>query len=178
MLSSLARGVSLFMLVIGLAGCASSFSYCTNDWKITGYYTPDESDFEQHTQVEIHVNHLGNFNFPKGFIDSVRLEGWGKTRLGWYLGFYNHQWHSSRKPLNSIGQPLVLGVVAVDNSLIANGKVISIPRLWDTIKSRDLIATDVGSMVKGKHIDIYTGEGETARKLTYDISGWHQVCFY
>jgi membrane-bound lytic murein transglycosylase len=50
----------------------------------------------------------------------------------------------------------------------------TLPQPWNAITFN---ADDVGPDIKGKHIDVYTGEGFQAGKETFRITGLHnQVC--
>lgn len=104
------------------------------------------------------------------------MEGWGRTQSGWYLGYYSKQWHQSKNPLNAKGKPLVKGVAAVDNRLVQKGSQLVIPGLKETLGFDKFDADDVGSGIKNKHIDIYTGEGNSAKLMTYKITGQQKVC--
>ncbi|WP_185968070.1 3D domain-containing protein [Thalassotalea sp. PS06] len=149
---------------------------CQDGWRVTGYYTPIENDFEAPYQ-SLTLKTQENYHFKRNFVDAVRIEGWGKTRFGWYLGYFSGNWHKSPVPLNSTGKMLNLGEVAVDNTLIAKQSTVIIPHTAEHIQRSTFVATDVGSAIKQKHVDVYTGEGEQARLKTYAITGYHQVCF-
>jgi len=124
----------------------------------------------------IKVERYKTLPFNSNFINAVQVEGWGKTRFGWYLGYYNGLWHKKESALNSVGQPLVIGTVAVDNEVIGKGERINIPAAEKHLDIKEFTANDVGSGVRKHHIDIYTGEGRAAKTLSYKVTGKHTVC--
>jgi 3D (Asp-Asp-Asp) domain-containing protein len=159
--------------------CTSLFNLsdqCSDDWKITGFYTPKENENLSNTTHRINVHKVGQLSFSSKFIAAVKVEGWGKTRFGWYLGYYANRWHKSSTPLNAKGLPLEIGAVAVDNRVIKPGSRVSIPAIEKHIDRSVFIASDVGSGVKNRHVDVYTGEGNNARLKSYLVTGKHQVC--
>jgi peptidoglycan/xylan/chitin deacetylase (PgdA/CDA1 family)/3D (Asp-Asp-Asp) domain-containing protein len=151
---------------------------CTNGWNITGYFTPIERDYVSLKKEIISVQGVGNIGFNSEFLSDVTTEGWGKTNLGWYLGFYDNAWHKSYDPLSANGQPLRIGMVATDPSVISTGSLLSsitLPYPWNL---QTFKATDAGPGVRGKHIDVYTGEGKVAQTNTIKITGQGKmVCF-
>ncbi len=169
-----------FVLITLLNGCTYSRLQCSPDWKVTGFYTPVESDFETDLNRTIQIKSVNadlfSASFNDTFISAVKMEGWGKTRFGWYLGYYAAQWHKENNALNASGKPLVVGAVAVDNRVINQGEQIKIPAVESVMDIVNFKAEDVGSGIKNRHIDIYTGEGNAARKLSYKVTGRHQVC--
>jgi 3D (Asp-Asp-Asp) domain-containing protein len=159
-----------------MSSCSSHKPRCSSNWKVTGYYTPISEDFSPNLNKVVKVNRYKTTRFNQEFINSVKIEGWGKTRFGWYLGYYNNLWHKTNTALNALGHPLTIGAVAVDNRVINTGEIITIPVIQDYLNVTAFTANDIGSGVKNKHIDIYTGEGEKAKLLAYKITGIHQVC--
>jgi len=143
---------------------------------VTGFYTPIESDFSSSSKTTIKLSTGETYSFNADFSSAVKVEGWGRTYYGWYLGFYNKQWHRSEKPLNAKGKPLIKGVVAVDNQIIQEGSQLVIPGLKEVLGYERFDADDVGSGIKSHHIDVYTGEGNSAKLLTYKITGQRKVC--
>lgn len=155
-----------------LSACASldpQNPNCSHGWKITGYYTPVESHFDQNHWQTLTLKKAGQFSAPVDFVKAVRIQGWGKTRLGWYLGYYGGRWHKSDHPLDSRGNVLVVGVVAVDNRWVTKPE-LTIPSLEDVMPVSRFKTKDVGSAVKGKHVDVYTGEGEFAKSIAYQVT--------
>lgn len=165
------------IFVFFLSSCSTiSYSGCSDNWKVTGFYTPVESDYKG-SETTLHVRGQGLIRLKKSFIRTVKIEGWGKTRYGWYLGYYSNAWHSSNSSMNARGAPLRVGMAAVDPDTISLGRQFSIPELTGHFDTKYLTASDVGSAVKRKHIDVYTGEGHSAKKLTYSVTGNKTVCF-
>ena len=157
--------------------CSLQNIECSSNWKTTGFYTPVFNDFSKGLNKTIKIKDYKSINFNSGFLKAVKMEGWGKTRFGWYLGYYANQWHKEKSPLNALGLPLKVGAIAVDNKIISKSSTIKIPSMKTIFGLEEFKAVDVGSAIKNKHIDIYTGEGDDARKLSYKVSGQHQVCF-
>jgi len=162
---------------------------CSDGWRITGYYTPVETDFTSPETREIEVRGLGKQSFDADFLrtifdeDKGYGEGWGKTHFGWYLGNYNGSWHKADAPLDANDKPLEANTVAVDNHLIPRGSTVEIPDLPGDLGQEKFQSNDVGVSVHGKHIDVYAGEGREARRrmwqVTYedDDRGLTRVCF-
>ena len=160
-------------LLIG--GCSTGSISCSDDWRVTGYFTPVETKEPAKTSV-IKLNSGEQYRFDPGFIKKVRVEGWGKTRFGWYLGHYGGKWHKADYPKNALGGALTVGQVAIGSKKVPKMSRVSIPALKSLINKDLFIATDVGSQIQGKKVDVYTGEGETARQLSYKVTGYHRVC--
>jgi len=170
------NGLMLF-LPLSLTACANVTSMdCEDNWQITGYFVPLEQDYSHKLLKQIKLKSGEVKSFDSTFIDAVKLEGWGKTKQGWYLGYYSSQWHKSTHPLDAQGNPLVLSTIAADTSKIPFGREIYIPTLDASIE-QPFKVNDVGKAIKGKHIDIYTGEGKEAQLLTYKVTTKHQVCW-
>ncbi|MGC2237683.1 MAG: hypothetical protein WA584_16085, partial [Pyrinomonadaceae bacterium] len=80
---------------------------CSDGWRITGYFTPIETDYDSAKMREIEIAGVGRMKFSADFLDVVFSEdkgfgeGWGKTRFGWYLGNYDGAWHKSSDPLDA-----------------------------------------------------------------------------
>ena len=162
---------------------------CSDGWRITGYYTPIETDFTGTETREIEVKNSGKFTFNSDFLkvifddDKGYGEGWGKTRFGWYLGNYRGKWHKSDAPLDANDRPLEANTVAVDQLVIPPGSMVNIPNLPGELGKLEFRSNDVGVSVHGKHIDVYTGEGVDARRRMYKFTyeeedkGLQKVCF-
>lgn len=166
----------LLSIIVILQSCSSITPHCSENWKTTGFYTPVET-MNGNKNETIQITPSSTKKFDSSFLKKVKVEGWGKTRFGWYLGYYNNRWHRSNYPLNAKGKPLKLGMVAVDNKVIPKGQELVIPGIKSKLGIDTFIAEDVGSAIKAQHIDIYTGEGEKARLLSYDVTGEQMVCF-
>ncbi len=154
---------------------------CSDGWRITGYYTPVETDFTGTETREIEIRGVGKETFNSEFLQTIfdDDEGYGE----WYLGNYNGRWHKSDAPLDANDKPLELNTVAVDNEYIPSGSIVSIPDLPGDLGKLEFKSNDVGVSVHGKHIDVYTGEGHDARRRMYrftyegDGKGLQRVCF-
>jgi len=168
-----------FIVIASMAGLVSCSAMtplgCTDNWKITGYYTPVETDFSGQEQ-QIQLVDARDYTFKADFISAVKIEGWGKTTGGWYLGYYSNNWHKSHFPKDANGHALKIGKVAADPAYLASGVTIHIDNMLDTLGRGQFKVADVGSSVKGRHIDVYTGEGEQARKASWAVTGSHRVC--
>jgi 3D (Asp-Asp-Asp) domain-containing protein len=152
---------------------------CSDGWYVTGYFTPDESNYSGE-KVEVAVTNpqgeTSNREFYKAFIDVVKVEGFGKTLAGDYLGGDDNEWHSETGDLDRFGEPLKVGItVAVDPNIVPFGTELSIPSLPKPWSDHNFTATDEG--VDGRHIDVFTGEGSKAEQETFRITGQnHTVC--
>ncbi len=148
---------------------------CSTGWYVTGYFTPVESDYTGATQA---VTVAGkSYTFNAAFLKTVKTEGWGKTTMGKYIGYYDNSWHFASSPLDAYDHPLSTSTVAVDPSLFKAGAKIQITSLPQGYSTKVFSATDIGTGVSGKHIDVYTGEGKAAEAMTYKITGTNNtVC--
>ena len=163
------------LLLLGLPACASLEPRCSNDWQITGYYTPVEASYDGDLATIVVDDQ--QISFASDFLRAVKMEGWGKTDQGWYLGYYSKTWHKSAEPLNRHGKSLQLGMAAVDPTVVAMGTRFYVPSLGHHLGQQVFVAADVGGRIQRKHIDIYTGEGEQAQRATYAVTGTHQLCY-
>jgi 3D (Asp-Asp-Asp) domain-containing protein len=153
----------------------SEFSNCSYGWYITGYFTPSESDYSGEP-VSVIVDGT-SYQFREDFVNEIKIEGWGKTVSGNYLGWYDESFHLSYIPLDSMGNPLEVNTVAVDPSIIKAGSQITIPSLPDPWSGAVFVGSDTGPAIIGKHIDVYTGEGKEALEEAYRITGYNNtVC--
>ena len=149
---------------------------CSDGWRITGYFTPLETDYDSTEMREIQIKNFGAVKFNAEFLKTIfdedqgSGEGWGKTRFGWYLGNYNGAWHKSGDPLDANNSPLKTNSVAVDNSVIPTDSLVRIPDLPGVFGQENFVADDVGVTVHGKHIDVYTGEGKNAERAMYRVT--------
>ena len=78
----------------------------------------------------------------------------GKTKQGDYLGYYDGPYHSSLHPLNSEGNPLAIGDISTDPTLIPIGTKVKIRTLPSPWNNKVFNATDTGPAIKGRHIDV------------------------
>lgn len=169
------------MLVISILFSPSSHAIheesCSSQWYVTGYFTPVENDYSQADTIKINIEKQGESIHAAAFLKEVRVEGWGKTKEGWYLGRFSNKWHKSQQPLNAMGKPLTTGSIATDKNIIPAGAMLKIPSLPNHLKHQLYVSDDVGSAIKSTHVDIYTGEGWQAEQTTYEITGRdHTVC--
>ena len=166
------------LLLGGVASCISAPNQsCSPNWKITGFYTPIEQEFQERQFTYINVGNRGLISFQTEFIKEVKMEGWGKTRYGWYLGFHGHQWHQEKAALNAQGRPLEMGAIAVDNKFVLPDARVHIPSLGPILGLTEFVAVDVGTAVRNRHIDVYAGEGSQAKSKSYQLTGERTVCF-
>jgi 3D (Asp-Asp-Asp) domain-containing protein len=173
--------VTLSLIIVSLL--FSCFSYaapeetCSSQWFVTGYFTPVEEDYPQLEKIKINVENAGESVHSMDFLLAVKVEGWGKTKAGWYLGRFSNKWHRSDHPLNAMGKPLNVTSIATDRNIIPAGETLIIPSLPNNLKHQLYVSDDVGSAIKSSHVDIYTGEGRQAEKTTFEITGQdHTVC--
>jgi 3D (Asp-Asp-Asp) domain-containing protein len=155
---------------------------CTKGWYITGYSTPVEGDYNGSKQVVKVItpnSTVQTRTFYKSFLHVAEIQGWGRTLEGDYIGLVTNdkQWHSASYPVGGTNKPLLQHTVAVDPNIISIGQKLIIPTLPPPWDKTTLTAEDVGPDIKGKHIDVYTGEGKYAANETYRITGHdNQVC--
>ena len=172
--------------VLIIVGLLTSCSFvptkpCNSEWRITGYYTPVESDFQAEPTAKIVASGIRNLSISKSFLEAVQIEGWGKLNTAVdgkkYLGYYGKRWHLSDSALNASGKPLTIGQVAADERMLSPSSEIYIVHAAGILSSGFFIVTDVGSRIRSKHIDVYTGEGKEAEGLTYKVTRNHAtVC--
>jgi 3D (Asp-Asp-Asp) domain-containing protein len=68
-------------------------------------------------------------------------------------------------------------MIAVDNSLIDRGTQIVISTLPEPWNEIIFLSADEGPSIKGKHIDMFTGEGKLAENETFRITSENnKVC--
>jgi len=153
-------------------------STCSEGWYITGYFVPREDELPD-TAEQIDVERVGTLSFSQKFLEITRTEGWGNTRFGWALGYYNGGWHrSDAGPLDASGNPLKEGAIAIDRSVIPRGAQVHISTLPSPWSTKTFQATDVGVGIVGQHIDVFTGIGSAAEQETFRItSNDNRVCF-
>lgn len=154
---------------------AQRFVSCTDGWYVTGYFVPVEKDYSD----EFIIINIGETQreFRQDFVDAIKIEGWGKTLSGDYLGWYDNSFHINETALDQNGHPLVAGMIAVDNTIIDRETeliISTLPEPWNEII---LISADEGPAIKGKHIDLFTGEGKLAENETFRVTGYdNKVC--
>jgi 3D (Asp-Asp-Asp) domain-containing protein len=152
---------------------------CSTGWTVTGYSTPYEDDYNG-IKITVKVDGISR-TFFKSFLDAVNVESTGKSKQGDYIVTYDagKTYNSIGKPLTSIGTVLRIGDIATDPSVIPLlTKNIMIPTLLPPWNSQIFEATDIGPMIKGKHIDVYTGEGKTAKDETIRITSSDNILCY
>ena len=153
----------------------NEFGLCTSDWYITGYFLPIESDYSGKS-VEISVDGVKQF-YLEDFLEVVKIEGWGRTNAGNYLGWYHGAFTISDRYLDAYNNDLVVGMVAVDDSVIKHGSELTIPTLPEPWNNMVFSGSDEGPSIIGKYIDVFTGEGIDAENETFRITGYdNQVC--
>ena len=131
-------------------------------FEVTVYYTPDEKEYSGSKTTASGVSG----KYRSDFLTAVKMEGYGRTDSGSYIGYENGKFSISDKPLSCSGTTLTKEKsVAVDNYYI--------PRYNDngtwkraTLSIHGLSyyrrAEDSGGDINGYHIDVYAGIGKTA----------------
>ncbi|MCV0409959.1 3D domain-containing protein [Nitrosopumilus sp.] len=153
----------------------NEFHDCSSDWYITGYFTPVETDYSGNF-LKIMLDGEPQY-FKSDFISVVKTEGWGKTRMGTYIGWYDESFHLSTAPLDSHGDNLLVQSVAVDSEIINQKTSLIIPKLPSPWNKIIFESSDIGPSIKGKHIDVYVGEGKYAELETFRITNsGNDVC--
>jgi 3D (Asp-Asp-Asp) domain-containing protein len=148
---------------------------CSDGWYVTGYFTPHESDYPGlRTSIRVEGK---SYSFNAAFLRAVEIEGWGKTLAGDYIGHYDGAWHFSHAAMDAHGKALKNGAIAIDPMVIGFYKKVTIPTLPLGWGSKVFTTSDIGPGVRGKHIDVYTGEGKAAQAMTFKLTGRRQtVC--
>ena len=151
------------------------FTSCTDGWYVAGYFVPIESDYSDEF-ITISIDETQR-EFREDFVNALKTEGWGKILSGDYLGWYGNSFHINDVALDQNGQPLVTGMIAVDNMLIDRGTkliISTLPEPWNEII---FLSADEGPSITGKHIDMFTGEGKLAENETFRITSENnKVC--
>jgi len=164
-----------FLLNIPENKTLEQFTSCTDGWYVTGYFIPVEMDYTGKF-ITINIDETQR-EFREDFVNTLKTEGWGKTLSGDYLGWYDNSFHINDVALDQNGQPLVTGMIAVDNTLIDRGTQIVISTLPEPWNEIIFLSADEGPAIKGKHIDMFTGEGKLAEKETYRITSYdNKIC--
>lgn len=154
----------------------STTQICSGGWYITGYFLPTEIDYSSKMSPIIIDGKV--HSFKSDFVNEVKIQGWGKTISGEYLGSYDGKFYLGNTPLDSLGNNLGVGSIAVDPQIIKRGTKVTIPTLPQPWNGTVFDSNDVGPAIIGKHIDVYTGEGLGARKEAFRITGYdNSVCF-
>ena len=171
--------ISNFLITASLSkqkeSTLSQLPNCSSDWYITGYFTPIESDYSGNFERMAFGDYIKHFRTD--FLADVKIEGWGKTRLGDYVGWYDNSFHLNDAALDMHGDELLITSVAVDSTLIEQKTKLSISTLPSPWNEQVFTASDIGPSIKGKHIDVYTGEGKQAELETFRITGTeNEVC--
>lgn len=151
------------------SGSQSEFTDCSDKWTVTGYYVPQETDYSGSFITVIVEGDTRQFK--QDFVDSVKVEGWGKTLSGDYLGWYSNSYHLNDNAVDAHGNILVVGKIAVDTDIVKPNSNLIIPTLpspWNDIVFH---SSDVGGGVNDKHIDVFTGVGASAEQETFRITG-------
>jgi len=88
-----------------------------------------------------------------------------------YLGWYHGAYTISDRYLDAYDNDLIVGMVAVDDSVIEHGSELTIPTLPKPWNNMVFSGSDEGPSIIGKHIDVFTGEGINAENETFRITG-------
>ena len=148
---------------------------CSDGWTVTGYTTPFESDYSGEF-ITIVINDIER-EFRQDFVDDVNIEGWGHTLSGDYLGSFDDMFFIGSDPLDSNGNVLIIGTVAVDPTIIEPNSNLIIPTLPEPWNETIFLASDLGAGIIGKHIDVYVGEGLAAVQESFRITSQNNtVC--
>lgn len=142
---------------------------CTDGWYVTGYFIPLEIEyFSNVTPINIDGKWYG---FPIDFLNEVKIQGWGKTVSGNFLGWDEQKFYFNSVPLDAHDNELIIGTVAVDPEIIKKNSKITLPNSPSPWNKITFNSNDVGPAIIGKHIDVYTGVGLDARKEAFRITG-------
>ena len=166
--------IILIIVLIFITACTNNQitgRFINQEFEITTYYTPKESDFTKWSTSNIpdldssKACKISN----KGFYEEVKCQGSGiskDNKICKYDQITNVRDTSQCKPLTSKfsrgitatgTNPTAHRTIAVDPNVIPYNSTIYIEFENNTEWSGCYIAEDTGSMIKGDHIDIYTG---------------------
>jgi len=162
-----------FLLSIEQNQNPDQYTSCSSGWYVTGYFVPVEGDYSDKS-VTITVNEESR-EFRQGFVDAIIVEGWGRTLSGDYLGWYDGSFHTSQYALDSHGIILTTGMIAIDDTIIdhdAKLMISTLPYPWNEIA---FLSSDIGPSIKGKHIDLFTGEGKQAELETFRVTSYNNI---
>ncbi|NQV39998.1 MAG: hypothetical protein HQ505_05605 [Nitrosopumilus sp.] len=164
-----------FLLSIMKNQNIEQYASCSYGWYVTGYFVPIEKDYSgKFITISINEN---TREFRQDFINTVKIEGWGKTLSGDYLGWYDDSFHINKNALDSDGNILTAGKVAIDTAIIDHDSKLVIPTLPQPWNEIAFLSSDEGTSIKGKHIDLFTGEGQLAENETFRITSYNnKVC--
>ncbi len=164
-----------FLLNINETKTLEQLASCSSDWYVTGYFIPLEREFSN-SFTTIIINEIPR-EFRQDFIDAVKIEGWGESLSGDYLGWYDDSFHINNNALDLDGEILQVGKIAVDTEIINHDARVTIPTLPKPWNETLFIASDEGMSIKGKHIDVFTGSGNNAKEEAFRITGYNnEVC--
>ena len=164
-----------FLLSISQNQNFEQYTSCNDGWYLTGYFTPVESEYSGNF-VTINIDDSSR-EFRQDFVDAVQIEGWGKTLYGDYLGWYANSFHLSNNALDLDGEVLTAGKIAIDTTILDHDAKVVIPTLPEPWNEIIFISSDEGTSIKGKHIDLFTGEGKLAEDETFRVTSYdNKVC--
>lgn len=137
-------------------------------FKITYYWIVDETKYKGQRTIPLYLENGKVLDrFPKQFIKDFKKESVARLKDGRLISYLKRK-NAVRvvnEPLGSKNYTLsTFKSVAVDTQLIPLGSTLFIPnfeRLYlgnSGVHNGVFYANDVGSQVKGNHIDIYIGE--------------------
>lgn len=141
--------------------------------QVTGYFTPIAQEYGGDVQA-ILVG-MERVLVPEEFAAAVMMEGWGRLSDGRCLGRYGGRWHLADFPKDARGGELEVGLVAVDRSRVPLGSRLRVPSLPEPFGEMVFTAADVGKAIEGNDVDVYCGEGDEARRLSYAVTGMAMV---
>ncbi|MEM2141468.1 discoidin domain-containing protein [Nitrososphaera sp.] len=150
---------------------------CSDDWNITAYFTPIESDYAGTGSTTVMTDE-GERAYYAGFVEEIMMQGSGLANDGSYLGYWGGGFHISEEPRGSSGMVMQVGYVATDTSVIPYFTEITMPYLKDPWNQKTFTAADTGPAIIGKHLDVYTGIGLDARAEAFRIAEKSQTVCY
>ena len=158
---------------------STAYNNCSGGWAVTATFSPSESDYDGRGFSQVvtiygldDANNTTIRTLNSEFLKAVEMEGWGLTKQGEYVGGWDGKfWGPSSAYLTYQGEPLVAGIsAATDGNVISYGSNFTIPTLPSPWNSRTFAAVDIGSIIVGKQVSIYTGVGSNAEKEAGRIS--------
>jgi len=138
-------------------------SYWTVQESVYAAADPDAPEIAVPVIVDEDTGEIAHYTCIEAFLNEIKIEGWGETIEGEFLGWWDGAYHLGPAPLDALGNELVpYHTVAVDPAVIPLGAWVAIlPPIRGSIwfskpYCRIFHATDTG--VEGPWVDVYVGD--------------------
>ena len=81
------------LLAVAEGSPAAHDATCSTDWLVTGYFTVRESDFDG-ARIQVTFEDGKTRSYRAAFLDAVKVEGWGRSEQGAYVGYDDGAWRN------------------------------------------------------------------------------------